>query len=134
MRVRCISNMGTLLPESYLKPELCITHETTFQITIGKEYTVYAFYEWQANIWYYICDDNYIYYPIHTPAYLFEVIDSRLSAYWRFNLASNGLLEVAFEQWFTRPDFYERLTDGHKEEILIFNKIKALIDEEAFSG
>jgi hypothetical protein len=33
------------------------------------------------------CDDNYSYYPMQNPAPLFEVVDSRVSKYWRFELS-----------------------------------------------
>ena len=46
-------------------------------------------------------------------------------------LATNGLLEIAFEHWFDLPDFYDKLTDGAEEAVLIFDKIKELMDAEA---
>ena len=133
MKVCCIANSGDYLPESYLKPEFYYDRETNFALTIGKEYIVYAFYESQGNVWYYICDDNYSYYPMQNPAPLFEIVDNRLSKYWRFVLAPNGLLEVAFDQWFTDPNFYDKLTDREEAEVLIFEKVKELMDAEALS-
>jgi hypothetical protein len=46
-------------------------------------------------------------------------------------LATNGLLEIAFEHWFSIPYFYEKLTDSEAEAVLIFAKIKKLMDAEA---
>jgi hypothetical protein len=134
MRIRCIANTGTSLPKSYIDPAQGYKKETEFPLTIGKEYTVYALKEWQGSVWYYICDDNYMYYPMQNPAPLFEVVDSRVSQYWRFKLYPNGLLKIAFEQWFSDIYFYDKLTDQKEEEVLIFEKVKELMDAEALAS
>ncbi|MCC3587446.1 hypothetical protein [Microcoleus sp. PH2017_30_WIL_O_A] len=131
MKIRCIANKGTDLPENYLNPPLDISKETEFKLIVGKEYIVYAISEWQGNLSYYICDERYTYYPIHNPAPLFEIVDARYSRYWQVQLATNGLLEIAFEHWFSIPNFYDQLTDGETETVLIFEKIKELMDAEA---
>ncbi|MBD2485701.1 hypothetical protein [Planktothrix sp. FACHB-1365] len=133
MKIRCIANTGSYLPESYLNPRRGYKKEMEFPLTVGKDYTVYAFYIKQGLVWYYICEDNYIYYPMRSPAPLFEVVDNRMSLYWRLKIDPNGLLEVAFEQWFSHPYFYDKLTDQQQEEVLIFDKVKELIDAEALS-
>ena len=133
MKIRCIANTGANLPESYFLPHLGYKKESEFQLSVGKEYIVYALYEWEGKIWYYICDERYTYYPIHNPAPLFEVVDNRISKYWRFKLAPNGLLTLAFEQWFSDPYFYDNLTDQEEQAVLIFEQIKDLIDAEALS-
>jgi hypothetical protein len=133
MKIRCIATTGADIPESYFLPHLCYQKETDFQVTVGQEYVVYALYEWEGKIWYYICDDNSTYYPIHKPAPLFEVLDDRVSKYWRFKLEPNGLLIIAFEQWFSEPYFYDKLTDQEEREVLIFEKVKELMDAEALS-
>ena len=131
MKIRCIANTGASLPENYLDPYGDFTKELEFQLTIGKEYVVYAFYERQGQVWYYIADDDYMYYPMQNPAPLFEVVDNRLSKYWRFDLKPNGLLRVAFSQWFTVPYFYDKLTDQEPAEVDLFKRIKVLMDREA---
>ncbi|MEO6860969.1 MAG: hypothetical protein ABI180_05445 [Microcoleus sp.] len=131
MKIRCIANKGADLPENYLTPPLDITKETEFKLIVGKEYTVYAISEWQGNLGYYICDERYTYYPIENPAPLFEIIDGKYSRYWQVQLATNGLLEIAFDHWFSIPYFYDKLTDGEADAILIFEKIRELMDAEA---
>ncbi|TAF57385.1 MAG: hypothetical protein EAZ59_29470, partial [Oscillatoriales cyanobacterium] len=76
--------------------------------------------------------DNYSYYPIQTPAPLFEVVDNRVSKYWQFMLEPNGVLRFAFEQWFTDAYFYDKLTDQEEAEVEIFDKVKELMDAEVF--
>lgn len=133
MRIRCIANTGASLPESYIAPAKGYKKETEFPLTVGKDYTVYALKEWKGSVWYYICDDNSMYYPMQNPAPLFEVIDNRMSKYWRFKLYPNGLLKIAFEQWFSDTYFYDKLTNQEEAEVLIFEKVKELIDAEALS-
>ncbi len=132
MIIRCIANTGASLPDDYIEPAIGYTKEIQFSLTVGREYVVYAFREWRGTIWYYICDDNYSYYPMQNPAPLFEVVDDRVSKYWRFKLSANGFLMIAFEQWFTDPDFYDKLTDQEEAEIEIFDKVKELMDAEDF--
>jgi len=133
MRIRCIANNGEHLPENYIDPARGYTKKVELPLTVGKEYVVYAIRAWQGVVWYYICDDNYSYYPIQTPAPLFEVVDSRVSKYWQFMLDPNGVLRFAFEQWFTDPYFYDKLTDQEEAEVEIFDRVKELMDAEDFS-
>ncbi len=66
------------------------------------------------------------------PAPLFEVIDNHLSSYWRFKCYPNGLIRIAFEEWLIDPYFYDKLTDQEDAEVLIFETIKQLIDNEKY--
>ena len=132
MIIRCIANTGEHLPENYIDPARGYTKKIQLPLTVGKEYVVYAIRAWQGIVWYYICDDNYSYYPIQTPAPLFEVVDSRVSKYWRVMPYPNGVLRIAFEQWFTDPYFYDKLTDQEEAEVEIFDKVKELMDAEDF--
>ena len=130
MRIRCIANTGDNLPENYLDPRVGYTKELKFPLKIGKEYAVYALYTWQGQVWYYICDDNYIYYPQENPAPLFAVVDSRVSQYWQIEIAENGLLTMAFSEWFSQPYFYDKLTDQEQAEVDFLAKVKYLLDSE----
>jgi hypothetical protein len=40
---------------------------------------------------------------------------------------------IAFEQWFTDPYFYDKLTDQEEAEVEIFEKVKELMDAEDFA-
>ncbi len=133
MKIRCIANTGASLPESYLDSRRGYTPDREFPITVGQEYIVYAFSVKQGQVWYYICEDNYMYYPMRSPAPLFEVVDNRMSAHWRVKIHANGLVEVAFQQWLYDDNFYYKLTNQEAEEVLIFEQIKALIDAESLS-
>ena len=130
MKVRSLANTGANLPELYLDPRVNRKKETVFRLTLGKEYTVYAIDEEKGRVWYYVCDDNYMYYPQKHCAPLFEIVDSRVSQYWQVHLTENGLLEIAFKEWFADPYFYDKLTDQNEEEVLIWEKVKEVMDGE----
>jgi hypothetical protein len=134
MKIRSIAPKGSELPENYLNPPLDITKETEVKLVkliVGKEYIVYAISELQGNLSYYICDARYTYYPIDNPALLFEIVDARYSRYLQVQLATNRLLEIAFEHCFSIPYFYDKLTDSEAEAVGIFDKMKKLMDAEA---
>lgn len=135
MKVRCISNARTAVPENYrdlhvggkdFLPDL--------HITVGKDYVVYALaLQKHAQVWYYISDDDEHPYPLHYPAPMFQVIDSRFSRYWRFAFTPQHLDHVAlcaFEDWVLDPYFYDRLTDVEEKEVSKFKIMKTLIDSE----
>jgi hypothetical protein len=131
MKIRCIATQGSDIPENYLNLPLDITTETEVKLIVCKEYIVCAISEWQGNLSYYICDERYSYYSIHNRVPLFEIVDARYSRYLQVQFATNGLLEIAFEHWFDLPYFYKKLTDSEAEAVLIFDKIKELMDAEA---
>lgn len=131
MKIRCIATKGSELPENYLNPPLDITTETEFKLIVGKEYIVYAISEWQCNLSYYICDERYTYYAIDNRVPLFEIVDARYSRYLQVQFATNGLLEIASEHWFSIPYFYDKLTDSEAEAVLSFDKMKEIMDAEA---
>ena len=136
MVVTCIANKGTALPESYLVPDAGFRHDTTFDLTVGREYIVYAMTLFHGHMWYYICDDMYTYYPIWNPAALFEVTDSRLPSNWRYSSfpSRNDAGEIVLfapERWAHDPYYYDQLTDGVREYVENFRALKAVIDQEA---
>ena len=130
MKVCCLANTGEFLPENYLDSSLYRTKETEFKLIVGKEHTVYALYIGKNNVWDYICDERYTYFPIKNYAPLFQIIDPRLSRYWRMELTENSLFTLAFEHWFYIPNYYEKLTEQDEQAVLIFEKYKELMDAE----
>lgn len=137
MKIKCKFNLGKHLPRECQVGG--IGRSTLFPLEKGKEYTVYGLVINNGYFWYYICDDEYdeekINYPIWYPAPLFEIINKNLSKYWRicFNqekLFNNVVQLIAFEEWINDAYYYDRLTDGKREEVEIFKKYKSLMDNE----
>lgn len=135
MRVRCETNRGVDLPVDYLDIAGGFTRETIFPLRPGAEYIVYALTVRRGGIWYYLIDERGVNYPVWSPAPLFTVTDSRISRYWLFGFrdlgSRNGDAVFAFSEWATNPmDYYDRLSDGDMEAVLIFRKYRGLMDLE----
>ena len=134
MIVCCISNTGTSLPVELIWPVGGYTKEREFPLILGKKYTVYGITIFQGHPWYYVCDEDYSYYPVWRPWVLFEVSDARLSKYWIVghqpiddNLYS---FIIAFPEWVNDPEYYDQLTDGDEPAVSIFKKYKQSMDSE----
>jgi hypothetical protein len=96
---------------------------------------VYALTVFLGDIWYYVCDDSYSYYPVWNPAVLFAIADDRLSRFWNAAYrskqeSSDQAFVLAFSEWTSDPSFYERLTDGETAAVDVFKRYKKLMDHE----
>ena len=139
MIIKCISNTGKLLPFEITQKARGWTKEAMFPLTIGKEYKVYAVEIIYGYIWYYIEDNNYdgnsVKYPIHYPAFLFEIINGNFSKYWSLSFVSEGEISfvkqlISFMEWNNEDAYYDLLTDGQEREVAIYNRYKKFMDEE----
>lgn len=134
MKVICIARRGETLPEEYLDSRLPRTRETDFHLTVGKEYVVYAIGVSAERVWYYVVDDDNLWFPIHKPAPLFEVVDDRVSHHWRVKLTPGNLdhgVLLAFEEWVSEDRFYDRLSDKEQAEVKVFKEWKRRMDAES---
>jgi hypothetical protein len=136
MKIQCVSNSAARLPDVIIDPETGFPRSLVFALTVGKQYVVYGMTVYRDHLWYYICDEQYTYYPIWNPSPLFEIVDSRLSVYWRVGLYRCGadrnvMSVIAFDEWVSDPFYYDKLTDGDPAAVATFRKYKALIDDEA---
>ncbi|MEK6302975.1 MAG: hypothetical protein AABO41_19870 [Acidobacteriota bacterium] len=134
MKVVCVSNSGKSLPRNYLDSRRGYDSASEFPITVGQEYVVYALaLRKNEQVWYYISDDDGLYYPHRYPAPLFEGVDSRLSQYWRFAFTPEHLDHAAlfaFEEWVRDEYYYDRLTDKVEDDVSKFSEMKHLMDLE----
>jgi hypothetical protein len=136
MLVRCVSTSVVDLPLSYSREGSVYGEDYVPPLTVGKTYVVYAATAASGGMWYYLADDNELYYPVWYPAPLFGVVDGRLSRYWiyGYTLLERGEADYpifAFKEWATDPYFYDRLTDGDGPAVAIYQKYKNLMDREA---
>lgn len=139
MKIKCIANTGKDLPLECLDPAAGYDKEHEFALEIDKTYTVYALTIFRGCVWYYICDEDYVYYPIWNPAPLFEVIDGRMSKHWKYNFIQattqtrfvNSEVIFAFAEWSNNPfEYYDKLTDREEKEVSLFEFYKNLLDVE----
>jgi hypothetical protein len=113
MRVFCKSNKSTHLPASYGYRK---GHE--FPLVVGKNYGVYAMIFWTGRINYLIFDESRPA-PFPMPSELFEIVDSKLSRHWHFNIDLDDSKSVIRAIW-----GYKELTDNptHYEQLLSWNE------------
>jgi len=142
MRVVCTSNLLSKLPRGYRDNGWLSKSgdERDTLVTPGKAYTVYALVVMGSHVHYYICDDGYsemssMDFPQEHPAPLFELIDDRVSGWWRVAtvVRDNGL-ETIFAPGLciNQPSFFERVMMSEESEIVnLWRQVKSLIDSEA---
>jgi len=99
------------------------------------EYTVYALIlRPPHHVWYYVYDDNDVYFPILRPAPLFAIVDHRVSKYWEFHFKDSpttGWFLMAYPEWARDPfNYYDALSDQKQDAIDIFEKYRQLMDSE----
>jgi hypothetical protein len=138
MRVRCVSNTGAGLPSSFLDERGGYRRNTKYEISLHRVYTVYALTLRRGHVWYYICDDRELGYPVWHPAPLFEVVDPTLSRYWIFAHGSperDGDVVFAFREWADDPGgYYDRLSDREPEATGTFRRYRQLMDAEGLDS
>jgi hypothetical protein len=136
MKVRCLGNRGSNLPLELLDPRSNRDANTQFSLTVGQTYLVYGITVHLGYLWYYLCDDDFTYFPVWNPSPLFEIVDHRVSKYWEINYSPDGRGEsdsgiiVGYPEWARDPYYYEHLSDNRAEEVEIFRKYQRLIDNE----
>lgn len=134
MKIRCISNKATQLPQEVLQNY--IVGDKEFFIEEGTEYVVYALKMYLGYIWYCICDRVYTYYPRWYLSSLFEVSDKRLSRYWLIRVeeddSGKNTPYFSFPEWANDPYFYGELIeeDSSDKNANTFRKYKELMDLE----
>ena len=136
MRIKCISNFWKDLPDDLIFIPGGYAKDTKFdELSIGKEYVVYALTVLRGYFWYYIADEHYLYFPVYKPAVLFEITDPRLSKCWeigfKFSQGEGTKNQIiAYKEWVHESHYYELLSDGNPREVKIYNQYKKLMDEE----
>jgi hypothetical protein len=139
MRVRCISRSPKDLPKDIRLERIwgTDTKDRYFPLRIGKEYVVYGVTIWLGHVWYYICDEDFVYYPIWNPSSLFEISDSSLPQFWRIGVRNVPSLDdkvdfiLSFPEWVDDRYFYSKLVDGNDEELRIFNHYREMLGDIA---
>lgn len=140
MIIKCIDNTGKNLPTK-LHSHYGWDKEMEFsQITIDKDYIVYAILYIEDHPFYMICSDDYdgqyVNYPHLLPSVLFEIIDEAKSKFWVTETKGNNGFEsgknsnVGFNELFKDEYFYGKLVEGYENEVKIFSSIKKQIFEE----
>lgn len=123
MRIKCIANKGNLFGQ-----------DASYEIRIDSEYNVYAIKVCDGFPWYYIEEvrSNEL---KSFPAFLFDVVDNRLSQYWVFSNIKGPHYNLprsifTFPEWAEDPDYYDKLLKNFDREVELFDRYKLLMDHE----
>ena len=135
MKVKCIFNKGSSLPKDLLGNYSGFKENTVFPLVLEKEYLVYGIIMHRGYVWYYLCDEDYTYYPIWNPSPLFDVVDNKISKYWVYSFRRgeshlSTSVEFVYPEWANDPFYYDSLTNGDDEQVNIFKYYKELMDLE----
>ena len=135
MKIKCVNNSGKALPQRLKDARLGLSEATQFHVTVGREYVVYGVTIFLGDVWYYICDDSFSYFPVWHPAIIFSVVDGRISRFWTAayrpsDQSSDEAFVVSFSEWASDGHFYGRLTDGETDAVQLFKNYKQKMDAE----
>jgi hypothetical protein len=129
MKIKCISDSVSI--ETSSKAVVEWANNSEMEITKGKTYVVLAISKYLDTIFYYILSDEPKDYPLAFPSNLFEITDYRFSKCWNTSLIEFEQVEdikirdneiISFNEWVLEGDkFYEKLLEGEKKEVRIFN-------------
>jgi hypothetical protein len=127
MRIECIANSTSLI--NYWPKAATPVEEL---LEVGRTYDVYGLYLGDTVAYEILLGES----DNHTtefPAYMFKVVDNRLSSFFvlgeskKFN---NSVIKVvpfiSFPEWANDKFYFEKLIDGDKETQEIFNNYKRL--------
>lgn len=137
MKVRCIkTNLYDVRIEGAIQRLEKYIHLSDGQLNLelNVDYTVYGIIFRDNSPWYYLCLDEDDEYPKPFAGEFFQVLDTRLSAYWSLSsqLMQNGGIQsqLVFKEWSEDSTFYERLVEGDPKAIELFRKYRSLMDRE----
>lgn len=141
MKVKCTSNrLSELLLTGFHRTQLAAqfgpSTPPVWEAAPGKEYTVYAVTIRRGCPFYFVAGTDIYQSYQSIPAVCFDVMDARLSRYWRIEtrVVEHGrdqLLHttLAFREWF-EPMFLANLVDGRPHEVERMRTIAAEMDQE----
>lgn len=110
-------------------------HLSDGQLNLEKneEYCVFGILFRGNSPWYYLCVNDDDRSPTPYPAELFDIVDGRLSSYWKLstvNYRSGVMSSIVFDEWAKDSSFYERLIDDDPSAIGVFERYRNLINKE----
>lgn len=123
MRVRCVR-------VEYTEQEQREFIAEAGPVDVGKEYLVVAMWYFGNHLRFVVPNDvGYIY---EAPAFLFEVVDPRLSATWQLSVEPQGGFAIEPPEFTSEPHLNEDLADQDPETMAMFQRVmQALEAEEA---
>lgn len=134
MIVKCLRNLKEYLPNDCAIPPDRIV-DKDFSLSIGKNYVVYAITVYAEYIWYYLMDEENLWYPVMYPSPLFEVLDGRISKTWVYSFKKgidqpSSRTFMSYSEWVHNPSHYDLLIGKDEKALGLFDNCKAFMDAE----
>lgn len=102
------------------------SYETKY-LNIFEEYLVYGIEEIRGIKYFLIVHNKTCYYPNYYDSSLFDIIDNKLSKYWKINLV-NGDLKILFDDWLAVPNYMQYYVNGDIDEDESFYTLNEFIE------
>lgn len=100
-----------------------------FKVIVGREYLVYGMF-FQAGVpWVQLLEEFGYIYPV--PLCLFEIVDGRVSKYWKVRYDEKGV--TLWPPSFSREFYLDDLIEGKREILEDFQRVREMIEQEANS-
>jgi hypothetical protein len=126
MKVQCLSNDSSRLSSRHYAAGY--TTDTTFDLKVDDEYTVFAVSFWKGVI-VYLLDAHSPCRPHWYPAVLFRVVDDRISPSWGFAFFGDERTDVeailGYEELVRDASHFDLLAEGNDEATIVFLRRKA---------
>ena len=133
MKIKCLRLYPT--PEQLIRLGENFTDKSDFHLEIDEIYTVLGVF-FNYNL---LGNDTWIMYKVHeerigyAPLCLFEVLDNRVSQYWKYHFDRN-LHIFEPQEFIDNPYFNDDLTEGFPEVVKVFaalcQKMEAEFEEK----
>nr|BFD32707.1 hypothetical protein GTC16762_23250 [Pigmentibacter ruber] len=129
MKVRCKYSTIDEIVDQKIRVKLLEEKIYGIDLKKNKEYNVCGIKIYEKKMYFLIFYDDNCCFPDAYLADFFEVIDSRMSRYFRF-FSNSDNLEINSKEWIEDQCFYEKILDDYSEEIIKYREYKKLIDSE----
>lgn len=137
MKVKCINNNLFAVKNSAATTSLSHYIRLTdgnLDIEVNQVYTVYGIEFRDNSPWFYLCPDNDSEYPKPYAHVFFEILDDRLSRYWRLateqSINNSTEARLVIKEWAENSFFYELLLDGDDKISDVFSRMREVLDNE----
>ncbi|WGL59043.1 hypothetical protein QEJ31_10985 [Pigmentibacter sp. JX0631] len=127
MKVRCKYNTIDDIVDQNIRNKLLRYKVDGINLEKNKEYNVYGLKVFEGQMYFLIFPYYDLFIPYTYLTYFFEVIDPRMSKYFRF-YSSFDSHEINSKEWIKDEFYYEKILDDYYEEI--YREYKKLIDTE----
>jgi hypothetical protein len=125
MRVLCNAKKARMSPKE--RPMAAFETESEFDLTISKEYTVFATAIWDTMILLLLADDYGL--PNWHPVEIFSLTENRLPDDWFFSTTvanEHGVQAIlGYKRLIEDPTHYEALLERDQSALNIFNQERA---------